>query len=140
MCKDDSWFIRHVEPPSACRPSDNLGRYQTRPLLVAKDITTTGWQIACCTAECRLCQPGRLRPQGVKSTYYRSATLLSASSPTSGHAKAVLTAPSNRTIMQQPAPKPQLTSVGPRSDDTVQGGRSLTKSAEARYNSPAPPN
>src|SRR6516164_1632790 len=65
MCKDDSWFIRHVEPPNACRPSDNLDRYQTRPLLVAKDITTTGWQIACCTEEFRLCQPGRLRPQGV---------------------------------------------------------------------------
>jgi hypothetical protein len=32
----------------------------------------------------------------VKSTYYRSATLLSASPPISGHAKAVLTAPSNR--------------------------------------------
>src|SRR5215469_9287433 len=65
MCKDDSWFIRHVEPPNACRLSDNLGRYQTRPVLVAKDTTTTGWQIACCTAEFRLCQPGRLRPQGV---------------------------------------------------------------------------
>src|SRR5262245_40084096 len=25
MCKDDGWFIRHVEPPNACcRPSDNL--------------------------------------------------------------------------------------------------------------------
>src|SRR5262245_9215402 len=23
MCKDDGWFIRHVEPPNACRPSDN---------------------------------------------------------------------------------------------------------------------
>jgi hypothetical protein len=24
MCKDDGWFIRHVEPPNARRPSDNL--------------------------------------------------------------------------------------------------------------------
>src|SRR5215475_5679158 len=23
MCKDDGWFIGHVEPPNACRPSDN---------------------------------------------------------------------------------------------------------------------
>src|SRR5262249_5448886 len=23
MCKDDGWFIRHVEPPNACRLSDN---------------------------------------------------------------------------------------------------------------------
>src|SRR3974390_199574 len=81
MCKDDSWFIRHVEPPSACRPSDNLGRYQTRPLLVAKDITTTGWQIACCTAEFWLCQPGRLRPQESFSTDPASLALRFMSAP-----------------------------------------------------------
>src|SRR5215472_8311753 len=23
MCKDDGWFIRHVEPLIACRPGDN---------------------------------------------------------------------------------------------------------------------
>ena len=65
-----------------------MGRYQTRPLLVAKDITTTGWQIACCTAEFRLCQPGRLRPQGVITAYYRGASSVTAIIAINGHCQA----------------------------------------------------
>jgi hypothetical protein len=53
---------------------------------------TTGWQIACCTAEFGPCRPGRLRPQGVIKRSKSHAAFSSASSETGLYPRASLAA------------------------------------------------
>ena len=58
-------LIPNMGPPAVVV---NLGRaVSPPPVLVRKDTNHDGLANTCCTAEFRLCQPGRLRPQGVRN-------------------------------------------------------------------------
>jgi hypothetical protein len=67
----DEFASPDPEHGSSCEANPivvNLGRaVSPPPVLVRKDTNDDGLANTCCIAEFRLCQPGRLRPQGVRN-------------------------------------------------------------------------